>query len=365
MGQKVNPLNFRLYLKKCWNSKAFIDHFNYSSVLQQDLYIREYLRGVLNKFKLFFVNCIIKRINSKTFLIIYYFRRPNVNFKKFIDFKKFNKRKIKQKALKSLKFKTLKQINKNQTETQQVNNLNLINIKQGLDQKEKLLFFIIWKNILKLQKSKKINTLKKAQITYNLIKKTSSNNILDNTKPINEKMLNKNLFSLKKIIKFALAKILNTRNIKVTFINIAKYRTYKFKNRNKLSKLQNMSRFLNFGFSKNFSVLTINLFQKAFKYKNVDLLAYFLAYLLRKNVRKPRLFFRFINTVMSYFYTFYKLEGIQIAFRGRINGAKRTSTVILKKGTLPLNTLNTNVAYSFSNIYTFYGLYSVKVWLFF
>ena len=73
-----------------------------------------------------------------------------------------------------------------------------------------------------------------------------------------------------------------------------------------------------------------------------------LRFVFKKNIRKPRVFFRFIQIAIGYFYTYYKLEGIQIAFKGRINGATRTRSVIIKKGTLPLNTLETNLSYSFS-----------------
>ena len=170
------------------------------------------------------------------------------------------------------------------------------------------------------------------------------------------------IFSLKKIIKYALSKVLQSREVYISFVNIGKYNRFRLKNkRSRISKLNNMSRLLNFGFSKKFNVMTINLFQKAFKYKNVKILSYFLAYLFKKNVRKPRVFFRFIDIVSGYFYTFYKLEGLQIAFKGRINGAARSRTVILRKGNLPLNTINTKIVYGFSNIYTFYGVYGVKI----
>ena len=176
----------------------------------------------------------------------------------------------------------------------------------------------------------------------------------------------KTTFSLKKVIKMALSKILNSRKINISLINTGKYNTFKTQknkrnNISRLSKLNNLSRVLNFGLSKKYTILTINLFQKAFKYKNVDVLANFLAFLFKKSIRKPRVFFKFIDIVIGYFYTFYKLEGIQIAFKGRINGATRTRTIILKKGNLPLNTIKTNIAYSFSNIYTFYGVYGVKI----
>ena len=67
------------------------------------MYIQEYIKGVLNSFKLFFTRCIIKRLNSKIFILIYYYRRPVFNYKNFINFKVFNKR---FKKFKKLNFAT-------------------------------------------------------------------------------------------------------------------------------------------------------------------------------------------------------------------------------------------------------------------
>ena len=445
MGQKVNPLNFRLSLNKCWDSKTFIDHFNYSTILQQDLYIRQYIKGILNKFKMFYLRCIIKRLNAKTFIIIYYYRRPAFNHKNFINYKTFNNRLNRFNKLKKLNFKLIKNNLKpteqflafndlkkqkiqyifsilqgktflNNTSNQIIEKMNdnqviinkklkkvfyytkvlknfnnfAININQyklflnELKEKnisKKYFFFLIWKNLIKIQKSlnveiiSKLNNillyLNKKNLTLYLneffIKNTleEKNYNLEKIKDLSSQ----NTFSLKKVIKMALSKILNSRKIHISFINVGKYNIFKLKknkrNISRISKLNNMSRMLNFGFSQKFNILTINLFQKAFKYKNVDVLANFLAYLFKKNIRKPRVFFRFIDIVIGYFYTFYKLQGIQVAFKGRINGATRTRTIILKKGNLPLSTIDTNLLYSFSNIYTFYGVYGVKIWIYF
>jgi hypothetical protein len=37
MGQKINPINFRLFLTKRWDDKLFIEKFNYSSIFYQNL----------------------------------------------------------------------------------------------------------------------------------------------------------------------------------------------------------------------------------------------------------------------------------------------------------------------------------------
>lgn len=43
MGQKVNPISFRLVVNKDWRSKWFKDNQKYTQLLHQDLKIREYI----------------------------------------------------------------------------------------------------------------------------------------------------------------------------------------------------------------------------------------------------------------------------------------------------------------------------------
>jgi small subunit ribosomal protein S3 len=48
MGQKVNPIGFRLAVSKDWRSKWFATGKEFSESLHSDIAIREYLRGKLN-----------------------------------------------------------------------------------------------------------------------------------------------------------------------------------------------------------------------------------------------------------------------------------------------------------------------------
>lgn len=362
MGGKINPINFRLYLSKCWNSKTFIDHFNYSAILHQDLYIIEYIKGVLHKFKMFYVNTIIKRVGTKTFLTVYYYRRPY--FYKY-NYKNFIKSQIRTKLLKKLKVNKFQSIpfllnnqkyfnkrpdnyNKKFKYTTALNNLKFNkNFIKNMKKKNSIFFFkvipftfskifcyTIWHKLLQKQTKALL-----VPYIYNkfFVFLLNDYKLRDRTQQLVSWRNNQSLphfFSLKKIIKFTLAKILNTRLLHLSLINISKFNNYtslsKY-HKEKKTKMIQLSRRLSFGFSKKFTILTVNLFQKAFKYKNVDLIAFFLAYLFKKNIRKPRIFFRFIKLVISYFYTFYKFEGIQIIFKGRINGSTRTRSVILKK----------------------------------
>ena len=47
MSKTTNPLSLRLAKKKNWASKSFFEDFNYSKLLYQDLYVRNYIKNVL------------------------------------------------------------------------------------------------------------------------------------------------------------------------------------------------------------------------------------------------------------------------------------------------------------------------------
>ena len=47
MGQKVNPIGFRLAVKKNWSSKWFSTSKNFALLLNNDLKVREFLNKKL------------------------------------------------------------------------------------------------------------------------------------------------------------------------------------------------------------------------------------------------------------------------------------------------------------------------------
>jgi len=107
---------------------------------------------------MFYVSCIIKRLNAKTFIIIYYYRRSSFNYKNFINYKVFNNRLNKFNKLKKLNFKL---------------------IKNNLKYKNNFLVF---------------NELKNQKITYiSTILQGKSQNLLDIKLNKNQTMINKRL----------------------------------------------------------------------------------------------------------------------------------------------------------------------------
>lgn len=52
MGQKINPTGFRLAVTKDWASKWFAKSTDFSTVLKQDIDVRNYLRQKLPMLRL-------------------------------------------------------------------------------------------------------------------------------------------------------------------------------------------------------------------------------------------------------------------------------------------------------------------------
>ncbi|MDP6173755.1 MAG: 30S ribosomal protein S3, partial [Rhodospirillales bacterium] len=49
MGQKVNPLGFRLGINRTWDSRWYANDETYATMLHEDLALRDYLTGRLQQ----------------------------------------------------------------------------------------------------------------------------------------------------------------------------------------------------------------------------------------------------------------------------------------------------------------------------
>jgi len=62
------------------------------------------------------------------------------------------------------------------------------------------------------------------------------------------------------------------------------------------------------------------------------------------------------------------IHGLKIQIKGKINSrkkAKRSRTINITYGNLPLNSLDLNIDYDFKDVFTIYGVFGVKVWIFY
>lgn len=58
------------------------------------------------------------------------------------------------------------------------------------------------------------------------------------------------------------------------------------------------------------------------------------------------------------------LEGVKFLLAGRIRGKERSSSKLLTLGRVPIQTLSKNVCFSSTHVYTVYGAFGVKLWVY-
>jgi hypothetical protein len=58
------------------------------------------------------------------------------------------------------------------------------------------------------------------------------------------------------------------------------------------------------------------------------------------------------------------VKGIKIQIKGRFKGAPRSKIRLFSKGSIPLQTIISNIDYSLVHVQTSYGIFSIKVWIF-
>ncbi|MEM9471354.1 MAG: 30S ribosomal protein S3 [Pseudomonadota bacterium] len=89
MGQKVNPIGFRLGINRTWDSRWFADGSEYAKLLHEDFRIREYLREKLKQAGI--SRIIIERPHKKCRVTIYSARPGVVIGKKGADIEKLRR----------------------------------------------------------------------------------------------------------------------------------------------------------------------------------------------------------------------------------------------------------------------------------
>lgn len=58
------------------------------------------------------------------------------------------------------------------------------------------------------------------------------------------------------------------------------------------------------------------------------------------------------------------IKGLKIQIKGRFKGAPRSKIRLFSRGSIPLQTITSNIDYSLAHVQTSYGIFSIKVWIF-
>jgi ribosomal protein S3 len=98
--------------------------------------------------------------------------------------------------------------------------------------------------------------------------------------------------------------------------------------------------------------------------KTAGLLGNYIAQELQKTRRHVFLLTfikRLLNTILSNVTT--DVSGIRINVKGRLNGADRSRKQSIQYGSIPLQTISSTIDYSFTEAFTIYGTFGIKVWI--
>lgn len=216
---------------------------------------------------------------------------------------------------------------------------------------QSLIFYLISKKkIVKFLK----RYSKKKPVVVNMNSFINKQTIKDaiETSSINQLMKSLNLFTK------------NQYKIKTTFVCLNKQNfIFTKKQTNSFRrKLMNLRKFKNSSFfNEGISVIFATLSNKD---NSSEILAKFIAQHI-KTIKRHRFFISFLKkSLMQLLETeFSNVKGVRIKISGRLNSRPKAKHKILKLGSLPIQTLNSNVSYTQTVIHNNNGSFGIKVWV--
>ena len=84
-----------------------------------------------------------------------------------------------------------------------------------------------------------------------------------------------------------------------------------------------------------------------------------------KNLTKKKhtRFVFFFKTVFNYLISSSEITGIKLVINGKLSGKTRANTIKVEKGSISINTQNSNLNFDKIHVYTLYGVFGFKLWL--
>lgn len=359
MSKKTNSINLRSRNSVNLSSNVFFEKYNYSKLLYQDFYIRDYLKNILryNFYDSIVHKIVIQRKKDIIFIFLDYYllkkkKKRRSKFKVFSLKRKFwwyKKKKIYRKYF--FLYYTFKK---------------RYRLKYSKPRIKKFLFKR--KNAPVIVKKKKKR--KNLYIRTPLIRLNSRRTFL--------------IFSFKRFVLLNLMLLTNcrvklyTKNIR-RFLNLPFFIKQRKKKRNRrefssevlerTSVAVLIRRFRIKSFVSKIKTLNapllLHLIYISFALKNPEILGGALSKILKRNIKKFRNFNFFFKRTLLALYTFSNLDGLKIQFKGRLSKSLRKKTSIIQFGQLPLQSISLNIKYFFSEAITIYGCCGIKVWYYY
>jgi hypothetical protein len=342
MGQKINPIIFRLSNTNRWPCK-YIEKKSINSSLYNynDIEIRKFIIRFFNYYGLIVQNLKVSYFNNSLHIFVSYFTTLKVPFlitnslknqKIKLITKNKNVQKYKNERYNQIKsYSRYKELDYIKRCTNK--NLNILQKEKQTLKLRRIKFLKYYKNYVLIKKHKCVNNIKNNYFLYKFFENIS----MFTNKQFNIHLITKPFSDLKP--EFSPK---NIKTLKKDLIKLRKYDQNEF-------------------FKEGINILFLCSTQK----KSAKLLSYFIAFQLKK-LKKHNFFLRFIKNVLVLFKNkiFSKLEGIRIKIKGRFNKAPRARSKILTIGNdIPILTLKSNIDYAETTSFTANGTFGVKVWI--
>lgn len=333
MGQKINPIIFRLGVTKTWKTE-FFEKKNHELPLYtfKDLEIKSYIERILESNGILLHDYKQHYNDSTLNLYMSYFVTPDVvvnkkdTFEKIIVKNSSGKRKTIKKLL-NINPDSLLAFIKKEVDCLHFNVSRLYKIKHYLNSNFNNKFSIIQPNKYLVELANTANYKIQgvfAQV-FRVLTLFMGNPLVIIT---NFCCVNKNLHFLK-----------STQ--KKTFLSLQK-----FKN----------TPFLKEGLEL--------LFHVVYNENSAHLLAKFIAFQLRK-IKRHKFLLSFLKQTLTILLTssLAKIKGVKIIVKGRLNGVPRAKHKIIIVGDVPVQSISTKIDYSQTTAHNSNGSYGVKVWI--
>jgi ribosomal protein S3 len=371
MGQKTNPNIFRLGVNKKWKTEFFEKKSQeLSNYTFKDLEIKEYIERFLETKGLLLHDYKLHYSNSVLNIYISYFVTPSFVFEKTSN-------------------DNITIIKKSDSQRAVIQSCNKINVKRTIAQRvmlakrnsfsskpsfptvkfpnriKKYLKLKYYGSVLPVKDSLELNSPKNLGHFTELLK---------NQKDVNPKVNYSRLLTsqnletsqmesdFQKLLK-GLSLFTNKQyNIITTFQCINKTFNLTLKQTQALKeKFMLLQKFKNIPFFKESIDL---LFASVYHKKSANLLAKLVAFQF-KTIKRHNFFIAFLKQTLTMFINsnFSKVKGIKIIVKGRLNGAPRAKHKILTVGSVPVQTIVSNIDYAQSTCHNANGSYGIKVWI--
>lgn len=420
MGQKVNPILFRLSVSSYDLSSWHGSLDSYPKLLYQDIELRHFLASILRSRGILLRSCQIRRSSNRLWIDLdLFFSYILTKQSKFVWARSLFKM-IKKKYVKISRIRDLKNfvsLLKNDTsplspllESSRKKNYVLSSPVRNkvfsghlsknptktfrLSYRTRLFFFLVLKN-QKFLKTKEKDDIKLLSATglrdrsllnrnyvrldlpklnklfvlrrflYNFrsffLKKLFPNFLLEKD---SFELLELNSCLCKSVQNFCGVEEVNLR----VFSNQLNYvPSFKFLHRKIFKEL---SRFQRNRDLKNYFVETLETLYfvvRTFGFGNAYLLSQLLVFLI-ENTRKQVSIVKFFKKSLEVFFrlvppSHFAIEGIKILIKGRFNKRRRTKKVVLQQGQISLQTIRTPIDYFQTQAVTIYGTFGIKVWI--